>query len=126
MRYFLAYHNAKKMGYSCTAIPVPRVKTSKAVAGLEGATVWLVAGEGESPKRYYLASNFVIQKCEPNKHPDNKLCNQVSGTGILLGLSVCLDAMPLLDDLRKLSANFVNGFFELRDAKAIADLKALS
>ena len=125
MRYFLAYHNAKKMRYSCTAIPEPRVKTSKSVVGLEGATVWLVAGEGERPKRYYLASKFVIEKCEPDKYVGKKLRNEVSGSGVLLGLGVSLDALPLLMHIKKISANFVNGFFELRDARAIADLKAL-
>jgi hypothetical protein len=126
LRYFLAYHNARKMGYSCTAIPEPRVTTSKPVVGLEGSTVWLVAGEGESPKRYYLASRFVIEKCEPDKHLGTKLCNEVSGNGVLLGTGVCLDALPLLQQLKRLSANFVNGFFELRDARTVADLKALT
>jgi hypothetical protein len=126
LRYFLAYHNAKKMGYSCAAISEPRVITSKPVIGLEGATVWLVAGEGETPKRYFLASKFVIEKCQPDKHPGKKLCNEVSGGGVLLGTSVCLDALPLLDQIKRLSANFVNGFFELRDSKAIAALKALA
>lgn len=126
MRYFLAYHNAKKMGYSCAAIPEPRVKTSKPVVGLEGATVWLVAGEGDSPKSYYLASRFVVDKCEPSKHLGTPLPNEVSGAGVLLRTSVCLDATPLLAQLRRLSANFVNGFFELRDPAAISALKALA
>jgi hypothetical protein len=126
LRYFLAYHNAKKMGYSCTAIPAPRVKTSKNVDGLEGATVWLVAGEGERPKSYYLASRFVIDNCEPNKYPGVKLCNEVSGPGVLLGTSVPLDGTSLLAQLQRLSANFVNGFFQLHEPSAIASLKALT
>lgn len=126
MRHFLAYHNEKKMGYSCKDISNPRVKTSKAVLGLEGSTVWLVAGEGESPKRYYLASRFVIESCEPNKHSGTKLTNEVSGSGVLLGTSIPLAGTKLLEQLKRQSANFVNGFFELRDPASLAALKALA
>ena len=126
LRYFLAYHNAQKMGYSCTAIPTPRVKTSKSVAGLEGSTVWLVAGEGKSPKNYFLASTFLSDKCEPDKYLGTRLPNEVPGTGTLLGTSVSLNATALLEQLQKLSANFVNGFCELRDPAAISALKALA
>ena len=126
LRYFLAYHNAQKMGYSCTAIETPSVKTSKSVAGLEGSTVWLVAGEGKSPKNYYLASTFVIEKCEPYKHLGTKLPNELSGTGTLLGTSVSLNMTPLLRELQRLSANFVSGFCELRDMAVISALKALT
>lgn len=113
------------MGYSCTEIPEPRVKTSKSVVGTEGATVWLVSGEGVRPKSYYLALMFVVDRCEPDKYLETKLPNEISGAGALLGTSVCLDGTALLEELQRLSANFVNGFFELRDPSAIAALKAL-
>lgn len=114
------------MGYSCTDIPVPRVKTDKLVIGLEGATVWLVAGEGASPKRYYLTSRFIIDKCEQNKDIGTRLSNEVSGSGVLLGMSVPLNTTSILKQVMRLSANFVNGFFELRDPDAIAALKTLA
>lgn len=125
MRHFAAYHNAKKMGYSCIAIPSPRVKTSKSVANLEGVTVWLIAEEGERPKRYYLASKFVAKMCEMNLYPRTELRNQISGDGKLLGISIPLDGTALLDTLRNRSANFVNGFYELKDATAIRALEIL-
>jgi len=114
------------MGYSCTAIPEPRVKTSKPVVGLEGVTVWLIAGEGERPKSYYLTSRFIVEKCEPDKYLGTELPNEIAGTGVLLGTSVCLNATPLLKQLQKQSANFVNGLFELNDPTVIAALKALA
>jgi hypothetical protein len=126
LRYFIAYHNEQKMGYSCTAIPTPRVKTSKPVAGTEGSTVWLIAGEGKSPKSYYLAAKFSVEKCEPGKHLGTELPNEVSGPGLLLGKSIKLSGTPLLSQLQKLSANFVHGFCEVRDVAAIAALKALA
>lgn len=124
MRHFLAYHNAQKMGYSCTVITVPRVKTSKSVTGLEGSTVWLVAGEGKRPKSYYLASRFVIEQCSPDKHAGSELPNEVSGAGNLFGTRMPLDGMPILEKLRRVSANFVNGFFELQDPSVVSALKA--
>jgi hypothetical protein len=104
---------------------LPLASTSKSVVGLEGATVWLVAGEGRSPKSYYLASRFVIEECAPDKHTGTKLPNEASGTGVLFGTTFALNTTVLLEQLRKLSANFVNGFFELRDPATIAALKAL-
>ena len=126
MRYFIAYHNEQKMGYSCTAIPKPRVKTSKPIDGTAGSTVWLIAGEGKSPQSYYLAAKFVVDTCEPGKYLGKELPNEVSGPGSLLGKSINLNGTPLLAQLQKLSANFVNGFCEVRDAAAIAGLKALA
>jgi hypothetical protein len=126
LRHFLGYHNADKMGYSCTTLPTPRLKTSKSVLGHEGATVWLVAGEGKAPKSYFLASRFVIDSCEPNKHPGTRLPNEVSGSGVLLGKSVCIDGTPLFEALRRSSANFVNGYCEIRDPATIAALKRLA
>jgi hypothetical protein len=125
LRHFLAYHNAQKMGYSCTAIPVPRVKTSKPVSGLEGSTVWLVAGEGKSPKSYYLASRFVVEECAPGKHLGTDLPNEVAGVGDLFGTRISLDTSPVLEQLQRVSANFVNGFCELRDPAVVSALKAL-
>lgn len=69
LRHFIAYHNAKMMKYSCTDIPEPRVQIRKPVEGLEGVALWLVAGEGESPKSYFLAAAFVASRCEPGSFP---------------------------------------------------------
>jgi len=113
------------MGYSCTEITTPRVKTSKPVSGLEGSTVWLVAGEGKRPKSYFLASRFIIAECSPEKHLGSELPNEVSGLGDLFGTRIALDGRPILEELRRASANFVNGFFELRDPSLVSALKTL-
>ena len=125
MRHFLAYHNAEKMGYSCDAIPEPRVKTSKSVAGLHGVTVWLISGEGKSPKHYYLAAKFLANKCESGLYPSSDLPNQISGPGALFGKSKPIGGTPLHSLLKRQSANFVNGFFELHDPVAISGLERL-
>jgi len=125
MRHFFAYHNALKMGYSCTAIPVPQAKTRRAVIGLEGVTVWLIAGEGSTPKVYYLTSCFLIASCQENKYPGSKLPNEVSGEGVLFGKRISLKSFTVLAQLRLATANFVRGFCELHDPKIIADLELL-
>lgn len=126
MRHFIAYHNEQKMGYSCTDIPHPRAKTSKRIEELEGSNVWLVAGEGKSPKNYYLGAMFTVTKCETDKYPGTDLPNEVSGPGALFGTRICLNSTSLLIQLRKVSANFISGFCEVRGASEIAALKALA
>ena len=127
MRYFIAYHNEQKTGVPCTSLAYPRVRTKKAVVGLEGSIVWLIAGVGKkSPKHYFIASRFVILKCETDKYIGEKQPNEASGTGRLMGLTIPIDGTALLDSLRLKSANFVSGFCEIQEPSTIAALKALT
>lgn len=126
MRYYIGYHNEEKMGALDTSLRHPRVRTRRPVVGLEGSTVWLIAGAGTSPKSYYVASRFTIEKCEPDKYLGEKLSNQVSGEGRMLGRSVPLDGSELLAQLKQRSANFVSGFCSITDPSVIAGLKAIA
>lgn len=126
MRHFIAYHNEKNMGYSCTDILEPRVQTSRQVAGLEGVTVWLVAGEGSKPKSYFLTAKFVASRCEINSIPSSKFPHIIAGPGHLFKKSIPLDSTPLLEKVRKESANFVRGFYETKDLAVIASLTTLA
>ena len=123
MRHFIAYHNAEERGFSSTSIPRPRVVTRKAVDGLAGVTVWLIAGEGKSPKSYYLASKFIVEKVSPNAHPGADLPNEIEGSGNLYKLSIPI-VDKLLDKVRKDSNNFRNGLYEIRDPKLAVELIA--
>jgi hypothetical protein len=125
MRHFAAYHNAEKMKYSCTAIPEPRVKTLKPVASLEGVTVWLIAGEGKSPKRFYLTIKFIAKKCQSALYPGTEFPNQISGEGELLGLSIPLNGTPLLEALRTNSLSFRKGFYEIKCETVVKGLQSL-
>jgi len=122
MRHFIAYHNQKNMGYSCVDIPEPRVQTSREVEGLEGVTVWLVAGEGEKPKSYYLAAKFVASRCEANAISGSRFPHLIAGLGQLFKKSIPLAGTALLEHVRKESANFVRGFYETKEASVISGL----
>lgn len=113
------------MKYSCTDILEPRVQTRKPVAGLEGVTVWLVAGEGESPKSYFLAAAFVASRCEPGSFPSSEFPNLIAGDGALFGKSIPLGGTELLKLIHKESANFVRGFYETTNGTIITALHKL-
>jgi hypothetical protein len=125
MRHFIAYHNAIKIGYSCVTLLSPRVITKKSVVNLEGVTVWLISGEGKSPKSYFLAAKFAANNCEQNKFPGSKLPNQISGPGHLFKLARPINGTSLLRLILERSNNFRNGFHEVADAKIINELMGL-
>lgn len=125
MKHYVGYHNEEKTGMACGLLPYPRLRTRRNVYGLEGSTVWVVAGVGTSPKRYVLASTFTIERCSSNKYPGDELPNEVSGPGTLLGESVELNGTGLLDDLQRISANFASGLREIKDPSVIAELERL-
>lgn len=122
MRHFLAYHNAIKIGYSSAALSNPRVITKKPVVNLEGVTVWLIAGEGKTPKSYFLAAKFIANVCEKNKFLGSALPNEISGLGHLFKFSKPISGTGLLEQIRTSSRNFRNGFHEVSDMRIIDSL----
>ena len=125
MRNFVAYHNAKNMGYSCATLLTPQVRTKNSVSGLNGVTVWLIAGEGKSPKSYYLASTFVADQCKTAHFPDPKLPNLIAGVGRTFGLSISISGSSLLEKIKAESANFRRGFYETFDHVVITQLQGM-
>lgn len=126
MRHFIAYHNAKRMGHSCADIPDPRVQTARPVSGLEGVTVWLVAGEGQRPKSYFLCAKFLVSQCEANSIRGSEFPNVLRGKGRLFGTSIPLDGTKVLLRIQKESANFARGLFETRDLIVMSALSELA
>lgn len=125
MRHFIAYHNQEVMGYSCTALTEPHVKTSNPVNLLEGVKVWLVAGEGKSPKAFFLAAMFIAENCVTDFYPGSDLPNKISGTGKLFGKSIPIGRTPVYKLIRKDSSCHIRGFYETHDANIISGLEAL-
>ena len=122
MRHYFAYHNALDQGYSSTTITEPHVRTSRNVTGLEGVTVWLIAGEGKSPKSYFIAAKFIADKCLLNQYPEEEeLKNGISGKGTLYKLAKPITGTPLIALIKRKTANFI-GFQEITDIKIIDGL----
>jgi len=124
MRHFIGYHNSEGMGYSSTTLTEPRIKTKKKVSGLNGATVWLIAGEGKSPKDYYIASSFIADTCSMGLYPGTEHPNQISGTGTLYKLKIPISGTSVLANIQQETNNFRNGFHEIKDPSLVSALEA--
>lgn len=66
MKHYVQYHNTDKQG----ARPAGgaghfQIFAKKSIRHLPGHTVWLVSGEGDKPKRYYLEYVFVVAGVTP-------------------------------------------------------------
>lgn len=125
MRHFFAYHNAEKRRFAGTSIREPRVRTSKNVLAAKGATVWLVSGEGRTPKSFFLVARFVAVDCMPNAHPHTELPHEVRGYGRTFGGSTPIRGR-LLDDIKRDSACFHRGFYEIQNADIISALESIA
>jgi hypothetical protein len=118
MRHFVAYHSEARMGYTAEESDPFSLYTSKKLNNPVGDIVWIIAGQGGSPKQYYLASRFVISKVTQADHPDFgfTLSGEVGGA---------FDPMPRIDQLewfaafRQRMANFSIGLTELRQPEVI-------
>lgn len=125
MRHYFAYHNAKKMKYSSTTITEPHARTKKSIVGLEGVTVWLIAGEGtKSPKSFFISSMFIAEHCHTNKFTGD-LPNEISGEGTLYKLTKPITGTVLMDQLKDKTAN-LRYFQEIKDITIINSLLKLS
>lgn len=106
------------MGYSAEESDPLGLYTSKNISNLIGDVVWIISGQGGSPKQYFLSSWFVISKVTAADHPDFgfTLSGEEGGA---------FDPMPRLDQLewfpafRQRMANFSIGLTELRQPEII-------
>ena len=84
IRHYTAYHNVHRMG-ALLDDDALCVMTNKPVAKLIGSMVWLVVGDGGSPRRYTLASVFRVTDTGETDHPGFKNCVRGSGRVFLHG-----------------------------------------
>lgn len=77
MRHFVQYHNTKKQG-PLTLGERLHVLTKKPAEHLQGATIWLISGEGMTKKDYFLRYFFVTDRIEHSPNPNFKW--MLSGT----------------------------------------------
>lgn len=127
MLHFVHYHNSQNMGYSASALPSPRLFTSKSVRKLPGATVWLVSGEGtKSPKIFYLAAVFKVLEIKEGLYEHSDFKNSAHGEGHIYGEKVLLSGLSWFDTFKKEQSNFRNSLTEITGNPAIAHFQTLS
>jgi hypothetical protein len=125
MATFIAYHNSEKMGYPASQLESPRILTNKSVRNLPGQTVWLISGEGQRQRSYYLAAVFEVDRTFMGSSAYAGFKNSAQGPGLLFGETICLDRLSWFEDLKKKLINFRNGLTELTDDLAVYELQRL-
>src|ERR1700676_25156 len=105
MDHFVQYHNPD--GMRGTYKPAPKqfaIFTDKYFSTLQGATVWLVTGEGR-PRQYSLCSTFEVDTIEHKKA--GRFRFRVSGTvGRYFDPFIEIGALPWFPELLKATGNF--------------------
>lgn len=127
MKHFVQYHNTEIMGYSASEIKELCIYTSKSVKKLSGNAVWLISGEGKSPKTFHLVLVFKANRTSSDtyRHPPYK--NAAYGdTGEIFGKSIELTDFPWFDPFKKDHQNFKYGLFEVTDKAIINELRKLA
>ena len=123
MRHFVAYHNTERMGRSLRESDPLTVLSSKPVERLLHNTVWIVVGEGSSPRRYSLGSVFVVDDCGLSGVDGFK--NYARGQGQLIDPPTPLNEQEWFPQLIKTMANFSLGVQELKEPLIIEALIGL-
>src|SRR5680860_319534 len=126
MREFVQYHNVKKMGFSASKLGEPKLHTDKSVSSLSSNRVWLISGEGCSPKDFYLAAVFKVNKVSAGTYDHPKYKNSAYGTGHIIGESIKLNGLPWFEALKSNLNNFKNGLSEINNSDIIKGLESES
>jgi hypothetical protein len=124
MNHYIQYHNVEKMGVSASSLSEPKLHTDKSVRNLSSNVVWLISGEGGSPKKFYLAAVFKVNRLSAGTydHPDFK--NSAYGIGHIFGETILLNGLPWFEELKENFQNFRNGLTELTDSTKINELRS--
>lgn len=126
MKHFVQYHNTEKMGYSASTMPEPRMFTDKSVKNVSGNAVWLISGEGKSPKSFYLAAVFKSNRTSTGTYDHPKYKNAAYGPGHIFGETIEVTRLPWFQQLKSDQKNFKNGLSEVTNVAIIAELQKLA
>jgi hypothetical protein len=126
MKNFIQYHNVERMSYSASKLSEPKLYTDKSVKNLSSSRVWLISGEGTSPKQFYLAAVFKVNRVSTGTfdHPDFK--NSAYGNGHIIGEKIELNGLAWFEKLKAKLNNFKNGLTEITDPYLIKELETLA
>lgn len=122
MTEFVVYHNPSRMGYSALDVDALSIVTNKPAAGAKGSRVWLITGEGRSPKQYFIRGIFTVDSVSRSDHPKFKI--QVAGTaGKLFDPMIRIDAHAWFPQFRHSQGNFAFGFNSINDPVIVDGLR---
>lgn len=124
LRHFVAYHNTQRMGRPLHDDDPLGLLTDKPVNELLGNTVWFVVGEGESPKRYYLGSVFVVN--DVGETGDGEFRRYARGDGHVFRPMAELNELPWFPDFFKATAHFSLGVQEIKDQPFVEAIRSLA
>ena len=121
----IAYHNTERMGCSMSADNAYGVWTKKETKNWLGDVIWFVQGEGDNPRRYSLASVFVVD--EMGTSGDDDLPNAAWGAqGHVFQPPIPLNQVEWFSSLREVMANFSLCPQRLTDPQLIRKLLILA
>lgn len=100
--------------------------TDKSVTKVSGNAVWLISGEGKSPKSFYLAAVFKPNRTASGTYDHPKYKNAAYGPGHILGETIELTGLPWFEQMKADQKNFKNGLSEVTDAVIIAEFRKLA
>lgn len=128
MQHFAAYHNTERMGRSLAEADPLRVGTSRRVDHLPGNAVWMIVGEGESPKTFLLGSVFVVNEIAEKEgdHLSGGFRRFARGDGYTFHPHVPLNNLDWFPDFKKSMASFSLGVHRIADEAHIRALQELA
>ena len=123
MRRYVVYHNVAKMGED----PEPlSAETNKPFAkNVIGETVWIIAGSGSKPRKYALASTFVVNEISEQDGRDFQY--KVSGPdGKVFRPPILLNELSWFREFLRDQQNFRRGLREITEPRVIEELQRLA
>jgi len=122
----MQYHNTEKMGYSASSLLDPRAFTNNPVDELPNNALWLISGEGKSPKEFFLAAVFKVYQAKTNCYDHPLFKNAAYGHGHIFGETIRLNGLSWFESFKKSMSNFKYGLCEIEEKDVIVELRKLA
>jgi hypothetical protein len=123
-RHYVAYHNTERMGRTFSSGDPFRVLTNKSVRLLQESVVWLIVGEGRSPRCFSLGSVFRVNDTGDAQSDGFK--HYAAGRGQMFDPPLSLNECAWFHGFRQALNSFQFGIQPLTDEAYIGALTALA
>ena len=112
------------MGFSASDMAEPYIHTNKSVRNLSSNLVWIISGEGGSPKDFYLAGVFRVKRVAADTYDHPGFKNSAYGDGHIIGETILLNGEAWFESLKASLGNFRNGLSEITDPDVISSIRS--